>query len=418
MPILKFIFLISILAIFNSYLFTQSWVQQNSGTNLHLNCIYFINSNTGFIGADSGRALKTTNGGINWIIINTGLSRAIYSIQFPDQTTGFAGVENKVIKTTNSGLNWDTTNSIGGKYISFLNANTGYSLNGNNVLKTINSGASWIQSGSIPTTNTSWSIFFTSETNGIVGGTWWAMSINFYNLQIWKTTSSGQNWNTVYAGPISTYSKIYDVHCTDNNNCFALGNVGNVYYFYKSVNGGINWNQQQTSNDIYYDQWFIDNNTGWLVGNNGKIIYTDNGAVNWFSQNSGINSNLNAVFFVNSSIGYTCGANGVILKTTNGGITAVHQTGNEIPEKYSLSQNYPNPFNPATQISFDIPKTSIVNLTFYDAIGRVIAQLVNQQLAPGSYKVEWDASNYPSGVYYYRLQAGEFVRTNKMVLLK
>ena len=411
-------FLLAALFFSCGLLFSQSWVQQTSGTNLNLNCIYFINANTGFIGADSGRVLKTTNGGINWISINSGLNRTVYSIQFPDQNTGFAGVENKVIKSTNSGSSWDTTNINGGKYISFLNVNTGYSLNGNSVYKTTTTGLSWVQTGSIPTTNTSWSIFFTSETNGIVGGTWWSMSLNVYNLQIWKTTSSGQNWNTVYAGPVSTNSKIYDVFCSDNNNCFALGNVGNVYYFYKSENGGNNWTQQSTSNVVFYDQWFINNNTGWLVGNNGKINYTDNGAVNWYSQNSGINSNLNAVFFVNSSIGYTCGANGVILKTTNGGITAVEQTGTYIPESFSLSQNYPNPFNPVTQICFDIPTASFTKLIVYDQLGREVEILVSQQLTAGSYSYEWNAIDYPSGIYYYKLHVGEFNETKKMIMIK
>ncbi|HMT11983.1 MAG TPA: T9SS type A sorting domain-containing protein, partial [Ignavibacteria bacterium] len=103
--------------------------------------------------------------------------------------------------------------------------------------------------------------------------------------------------------------------------------------------------------------------------------------------------------------------------------------------EFSLSQNYPNPFNPVTTIKFQIPLSRgvdaeggrgvLTRLSVYDALGREAAVLVNQQIQPGKYQVEWDASNFPSGVYYYRLEAGgegdasgSFVKTGKMVLLK
>jgi len=90
----------------------------------------------------------------------------------------------------------------------------------------------------------------------------------------------------------------------------------------------------------------------------------------------------------------------------------------EIPERFSLYQNYPNPFNPTTNIKFDIQKTSSTKLIVYDALGREVATLVNEELKAGSYQVDWSDSNYPSGVYFYRLQAGDFIETKKMLLLK
>jgi len=92
----------------------------------------------------------------------------------------------------------------------------------------------------------------------------------------------------------------------------------------------------------------------------------------------------------------------------------------EIPLQFSLSQNYPNPFNPATKIKFAIPAGygSQTNLSVYDILGRRVAVLVNQQLRPGTYEVDWDASVYPSGVYFYTITSGSFKETRKMVLLK
>jgi hypothetical protein len=90
----------------------------------------------------------------------------------------------------------------------------------------------------------------------------------------------------------------------------------------------------------------------------------------------------------------------------------------EIPTLFSLSQNYPNPFNPNTKIRFDLPKNVNVKLTLYDMLGREVETIVNEQLNAGSYEVNWDGSKYTSGVYYYRLNAGEFVETKKMILVK
>jgi hypothetical protein len=89
-----------------------------------------------------------------------------------------------------------------------------------------------------------------------------------------------------------------------------------------------------------------------------------------------------------------------------------------VPKEFSLSQNYPNPFNPSTTINFSISQTEKVNLKIYDVLGREVATLVNEQKAPGNYEVKFNAGNFASGMYLYRLQAGDFVQTKKMILMK
>ncbi len=104
------------------------------------------------------------------------------------------------------------------------------------------------------------------------------------------------------------------------------------------------------------------------------------------------------------------------------------------PHEYRISQNYPNPFNPATKIQYSIPVVAalsqtpslgegavegrLVTLTVYNILGREVATLVNEQQLPGNYEVEWDATNQPSGVYFYKILAGEFIDTKKMLLIK
>jgi hypothetical protein len=90
----------------------------------------------------------------------------------------------------------------------------------------------------------------------------------------------------------------------------------------------------------------------------------------------------------------------------------------ETPDKFRLSQNYPNPFNPVTNIEFAVPKSSFVKMTVFDVLGKEIDILVNENLKAGTYKADWNASKYPSGVYFYKLQAENFSETKKMILIK
>lgn len=111
-----------------------------------------------------------------------------------------------------------------------------------------------------------------------------------------------------------------------------------------------------------------------------------------------------------------CVINGVVYGDTT--LSSSKQISSTIPEKYTLYQNYPNPFNPATNIKFDLPKTSEVKLIIYDALGRVVTTLVNNKLNAGSYDLGWDGSSYPNGVYFYKMFTDDFVQTRKLILMK
>ena len=90
----------------------------------------------------------------------------------------------------------------------------------------------------------------------------------------------------------------------------------------------------------------------------------------------------------------------------------------EIPKQFELYQNYPNPFNPTTVIRYGIPKESIVKLVVYNILGEMVKTLVENKQKAGSYEVNFNASNLATGIYIYRIQAGQFVETKKMVLMK
>ncbi len=91
---------------------------------------------------------------------------------------------------------------------------------------------------------------------------------------------------------------------------------------------------------------------------------------------------------------------------------------NKIPSEFILNQNYPNPFNPGTVISFSLPKASALKLTVLDVTGRVVSTLIDGKKNAGNYNIKWDGSSFSSGVYFYRLETGDFTETKKMILLK
>lgn len=417
MKYLKLNVLFTILFLTYSISYSQSWVQQYSSTTASIYDLSFLNINTGYAGCTSGIMLKTTNSGMNWTRMLNGYTFNIIKIKFFDPNFGVAGGE-KLLKTTNGGLNWNLVrDTIYANDVHFLNQNEWWicSSSPHSNLKTTDQGVSWQSIGETDLIQPS--IFFVDQNTGWISGKF--ITGSFIPTHISKTTNSGSQWGTQFS-QISQQNNgwIYDILFTDLNKGYALYWDFSQTKILKTTNGGLNWQGTATPMRKLKNLFFIDEFTGWACGDSGYVYKTMNSGLTWMIEQISPALNLNAIYFVNNETGWVCAAGGIIYKTTNGGITAIQQTGNEIPITFSLSQNYPNPFNPATQISFEIPKTSIVNLTLYDATGRVIAQLVNQQLSPGSYKVDWDASNYPSGVYYYRLQAGEYTETKKMVLIK
>ncbi len=98
--------------------------------------------------------------------------------------------------------------------------------------------------------------------------------------------------------------------------------------------------------------------------------------------------------------------------------TDVKQISSDIPKAFALLQNFPNPFNPATQIQYDIPKTSYVHLVVYNLLGQQVKELVSSQQAPGKYSVTFDGAGFSSGIYIYSIQAGSFAQSKKLILLK
>lgn len=170
------------------------------------------------------------------------------------------------------------------------------------------------------------------------------------------------------------------------------------------INGTPRWLVREVSGQSGYCGQNLDLHFGL-----GNATVIDSIKVEWQSEP--------AEFFIGVNV------NQIIRIVEGQGIIGIQQNGTEIPKGFNLYQNYPNPFNPSTKIKFDIPvngnqpKSGVV-LAVYDILGKELGILVNQQLSPGKYEIDWNAWVFPSGIYFYRLSYGTLKASKKMVLIK
>jgi len=189
----------------------------------------------------------------------------------------------------------------------------------------------------------------------------------------------------------------------------------------RTNNGGEQWDTLSVDITGYGgDIEFIPNDPGKVfVLNNDNIFYSADTGKTWAEQTIA-SGNLEGrdIVFINENEGWILTDSDIYYTSTGGVITSVENEETNIVNEYKLFQNYPNPFNPSTQISFSLPEAVNVQLTIYNILGQQVATLMNEPKNIGYHEVNLDASNMSSGVYIYKLEAGEKVFTNRMILLK
>jgi hypothetical protein len=228
------------------------------------------------------------------------------------------------------------------------------------------------------------------------------------------TSNMGANWSTQTI-PLTWLAAIYFVNSTTG----YAGGYSTSPGLIKTTNSGTNW----ATTTSPYTTGTIAGITGagdqiWAASMALTVSYSSNAGANWAVQYTvTAGSFYHIVKARNGSTLWGVRSNGGISRygTPIVGITPVTEN---TPVDYKLSQNYPNPFNPVTKINFEVPKQGLVTLKVYDIMGREITTLVNEVKSPGSYNVDFDASRLSSGTYFYKLSAGNFIETKKMLLIK
>ncbi len=396
----------------------NGWVSQTSGVTTSLNTVSAVNQTVGWIGGNGGVVLRTTNGGDNWTNVTGGPigTADVYCICGLSASTCLVSTSPAatfVYRTTDGGTTWTQVFTQTGGFIDdikFQNANTGF-MYGDPVgarwslWKSTDAGATWDSTGLyVPQAGTEagWNNAMWLNGNNLWYGT--------NNTRVYYSTNFGSSWQFgATTGSANTYSVTF--------NTGGIGFTGQTIGL-MSTDGGANWATATLpgTGTIYS----INNVLNRFWYDRGSDIYwsSDNGA-NFASQYTGtgtyqaMNLTLDGNIIRGWSVTSTGGIAGYYELIS--GITNNH---NQVPSDYALSQNYPNPFNPSTKIAFSLPKAGNVSLVVYDILGREVATLVNEFTTAGNHTIDFNASNLASGVYVYKIQAGDFVDAKKMVLMK
>lgn len=404
--------------------------------NIKLDDCFFINENTGWV--INGYVTKTTDGGLSWVQ-QTGLLGGLRCIGFGDSLTGWTAVLSGspvMYKTTNGGVFWAPVQNIPAPVppglcgIYAVNRNVVYACGRYygpaRVVKTTDAGLSWLNIDMSSYANGLVDCYFFNQDSGFAAG---GIDSFYQNSRavILFTSNGGSTWQTRYTGSLTTewcWKINFTSPLTGYVSVESYRYTDTVTYL-KTTNGGNSWARVtfESETDSFHHQgiMFLSNNqTGWVGGypgpppfGNGKTYQTTDAGLTWIPQTWGYN--VNRFRYINDTIVYAVGK--TVYKYTTEPI-GIRPISSEIPKGFLLNQNYPNPFNPKTIINFKIPFSNYVKFVIYDALGRELTALVNEKLKPGVYEVSWDASNYPSGIYFYKIITENFALSKKMILIK
>lgn len=356
---------------------------------------------------------RSTNYGLNWVNISgSQIPTAAFNVVHNTNYI-FAGFYNNgVYRTSNNGMNWIAVNNgfptqnwgVRALIVRGSNIFAGLSYLSVGVYKSTNNGDNWIL------TDTS-AHFQPVNCFANLGEYLFASGYRLY-----RTSNEGVNWVKLIT-PLDSIG--IGNSCVNGNNIYIAGSVGaGLGGIYVSSDYGINW--QKINSQIMFVSVFNNNIFG---GYASSFFVSSNNGANWVNRSEGLTNGISSIF---SAFGYVylgTGTGGppaapVIWRRPFAEIVGVKKISTEISSSYSLFQNYPNPFNPSTIIKFQIKDLRYTTLKVYNILGKEITTLVNEKQVPGVYEVDWNASEYPSGVYYYRLVVGDLSEVKKMLLIK
>ncbi|HZW40027.1 MAG TPA: YCF48-related protein [Ignavibacteriaceae bacterium] len=361
--------------------------------------------------------MLSTNGGVDWQIININTNSTLRSISMVNSNVGYiAGTEGTLFKTTDGGYTWNPiiTNTTTNFYsCDFISESTGWVVGyGGVVIKTTDGGVTWVsESSTLPASV--YDVDFVNENVGWISGG---------SGLIRKTTNGGENWFA--QDPLMDSSTIYALKAVNENLVFVGGSLGKMA---RSTDGGVTFDSMQTppqfSTIIIRDMDFRDEKFGVLGATGSKVCTTTDGGLTWKMEFAN-NTTIFGVDIVDSpddtAAIFVVGLKGSIIANKTFVVPTILFSDDlsGSPKEYSLEQNYPNPFNPTTSIKYSIPSQQNVEIKVFDVLGNQVAVLVNEVKPAGSYEVKWDANGFSSGLYFYQFKLDSYSETRKMILLK
>ncbi len=336
--------------------------------------------------------LRSTNGGNNFSTItppNSNFTSFIAPFRsFNGNSAILYAGRDKVFKSTNSGTNWTATNG-------------NLSLDGNPAIAMEMSyqSSDKVYVATAPSQSTRGNIF--------------------------RTTNGGTNWTNITGSLPDRFPSDIAVDPLDDNIVYVTFYGFGTGHVFKSMNSGVSWTDISNNlPDIPTPSVIVDpNNVNHIyVGTDVGVFVSTSGGNNWMDFNDGLIDGAQAM-----DLNITT-ANNVIRIMTHGRgaferkLLSTIITGNDnepsVVKNFQLEQNYPNPFNPTTKISWQSSVSSFQTLKVYNLLGNEVITLLDEFKPAGKYEIEFDGTGLPSGTYFYRIEAGNYTQTKKMVLLK
>ncbi|MGE5807024.1 MAG: T9SS type A sorting domain-containing protein [Ignavibacteria bacterium] len=361
-----------------------------------------------FAGTNAGVFLSKDNG-MTWM--PAGLpNSSVYSLTIKDSNLFALTGENLLFVTTNNGINWSSIISpIKIPYSMIFNGENLYILSYDSIFSSSNNGASWtFVSTGIPNEYITNMIPHPDSTNVFYAWT------TYHG--VFKSADNCTTWTSVNSGLTDT---LITTLIFSGSNLFA-GTTDGVFL---TTNNGESWNPVNTGiRHTYVCAFAADPSLPGKVfaGGYSKHLFltTNNGSV-WNNINHGFpDYDIYALAICGENLAAGTNGSNIWYRPLSEIITDVDIPGTGTPRDYCLYQNYPNPFNPTTNITYYLPMGSFVSLKLYDVLGRELKTLIKEYQNSGNHSARFDGSKLPSGVYIYRLEAGSFKDTRKLLLLK
>jgi photosystem II stability/assembly factor-like uncharacterized protein len=404
------------------FLANAQWMVQNSGTSENLNHASFLDSLQGWVVGNHGTILHSSNGGNDWINQNTIITAELFSVSFCDNLNGWVvGDSGTILKTDNGGNSWqkiqhDTSHLVRNYKVQCLSPSTVFILRDKfagdywtdeRIWRTLDSGETW--DDITPTMGRNGELADMQFLNPSLGWVCGASGVRIFGITFgnyWSWSSNTFNINFHYS--------LFGISFEDT----LHGWIADIGTIFGSSDGGKSWDT------IYKFQYNINDfckrgRVGYKCGDGTSMIEkTTDGGTTWLTQTLPTSQNATHINFISPEIGWTTGWNGSICHTNKGGITEVSNSLELLPTSYQMKQNYPNPFNPTTNISFFLPSRTYISIIIFDVLGSEVASLVNNTLPNGWHTVAWQPDNMGSGIYFYKLKAGSYPITKKMIYVK
>lgn len=391
-----------------------NWTAVNSGlTYYHVLALAFNGGNL-FAGTDGGGVYLSTDNGTLWTDVNSGMTSSSILTLVVNDTDIFAGTHGGIFRSTNNGTTWTAVNSgvTSTTVLSLAVSSTNiFAGTWGGIFLSTNNGTNWsrVHPGLTDTAVYSLAVNGTDLFAGTGGG------------GVFLSTNNGATWATANSGLTNTNVRAFAV---SGANIFA-GTYGGMVFSAAAATlpveiTGFRVIVEGSEVQVIWRTETEVNNYGFGI----ERRVTNREPAKWdmvcFVIGSGTSSSPNDYSFLDHDL-FPGTYRYRIKQIDRDGSFSYHgdlQVEIVGPGKFTLGQNFPNPFNPITTIRYSLPTTSNVRLTIYNMLGQVMSKLVNEQQSAGWKEVQWDATGVASGLFFYKLQAGNFVEVKKMLVVR